>query len=83
VSRHSSGRRRLSIGTLTVLLGAAGLVVPSAQQMAGADVAVFTSAVTGTDGKSYAVTNHLVRSLAERSASFDGRREWLIVCEQI
>src|SRR5689334_16417894 len=54
-------------------------MAPGATAPAGADIQLITSAVTGTDGKSYAVTNHIVRDLAARSASFDGRREWLIV----
>src|SRR5439155_21256886 len=66
---------RFSAGILALLVGAAGVVAPSAQRPAAADIQLITSAVTATDGRSYAVTNHLVRNAAASS----GRREWLLV----
>jgi hypothetical protein len=79
VSWHAPARRRLSVGFLAVVIGAAGVVASGASQLAVADVAVIPSTVTGTDGRAYSVTNHLVRSITQRSAEFTGRREWLIV----
>lgn len=71
--------RKVSRVLAAVAIGAAAVAVPSAQQSASADVQVVASTVTGTDGKNYTVTNHISRQIAARSASFEGRREWLLV----
>lgn len=72
-------RQRLSVGILALLVGTAGVIAPSAQQPAEADIQVVPSTVTGTDGTSYTVTNHIVRGLADRAATSAGRKEWLVV----
>jgi hypothetical protein len=72
-------RRPFSVAILLVLVGVAGLVGPGAQQPAGAEIQLIMSAVRGSDGRSYAVTNHIDTKIAARSATFSGRREWLIV----
>jgi hypothetical protein len=69
---------RLSRGAAAVAIGAAAVVAPVAQP-AQADVRVIPSSVIGSDGKSYTVTNHISRGVAARSATFTGRREWLVV----
>lgn len=71
-------KKRLSRGLVAVAIGAAAVVVPVAQS-AQADVQLIVSSVLGSDGKNYAITNHISRATAARSASFTGRREWLVV----
>lgn len=69
---------KLARGLVAVVIGAAA-AVPGAALPAQADIAVIPSTVVGSDGKSYSVTNHVVRAEAARSAAFAGRREWLVV----
>ncbi|KWX01800.1 hypothetical protein LI90_2832 [Carbonactinospora thermoautotrophica] len=75
-SRHRSFRAAAAVAALL-----AGLVPLGASDPAYAkDVEVFTSSLKGSDGKTYSVTNHLRKSLADAVSSGSGtRREWLVV----
>jgi hypothetical protein len=79
MSPHVSTVRRVSLGLAALAVGVAGVVAPEAQQAAAAGIQVTQSTVIGSDGKSYAVTNHISQSVAELSASASTRREWLVV----
>jgi hypothetical protein len=59
-----------------VLVAAGATFFPAAGTSAYADVQVSTEHVTGSDGKDYSVTNHLVPQFAAKSSS---RKEWLLV----
>jgi hypothetical protein len=76
---HVSATRRVGRGLTAFAIGLTIVIVPSAQQIAAAEIQVSQSSVTGSDGKRYTVTNHLNRSVTELSASASTRREWLVV----
>jgi hypothetical protein len=63
--------RRVSLGLSLVL--ALGVLVGVTHSSASAAVQVQRSSVKGSDGKSYTVTNHLVRSVPEAAAAAAGR----------
>jgi hypothetical protein len=76
MSVTSPGRRKAKVVGVAVAVAAAAVLFPAAGTSAYADVRVSTQHVTGSDGKDYTVTNHLVPRYAPKSG---GRHEWLLV----
>ena len=76
MSVNPPGRRRARMVGAAVLVAAGATFFPAAGTSAYADVQVSTEHVTGSDGKDYSVTNHLVPQYAAKSTS---RKEWLLV----